>query len=185
MKSIDMRFEENTLKKWIGKSFVKYKCDPFAYTNSVTAIVGIFIDNEIYKLTNIQTTVDYFGINDDCGVFTLEQTESSNIKSLFDNVKQIETPISETIQKITVINENQRIYQNGEQTYNVWLTRGIIFHFLDREISFEKDNIPFSEEIIIRRGYQLEKQLSDKKDFLEGWDDGITPQCSREYMVIE
>ena len=87
MKRIDMRFDQNTLKKWIGKNFVKYKCDPFAYTNSVTAIAGIFIDDEVYKLTNIQTTVDYFGVNDDCGVFTLEQTESNEIKSLFDNVE--------------------------------------------------------------------------------------------------
>jgi len=55
MKRIDMRFDQNTLKKWIGKNFVKYKCDPFAYINSVTAIVGIFIDDEVYKLTNIQT----------------------------------------------------------------------------------------------------------------------------------
>ena len=185
MKRIDMRFDQNTLKKWIGKNFVKYKCDPFAYTNSVTAIAGIFIDKEVYKLTNIQTAVDYFGVNDDCGVFTLEQTESNEIKSLFDNVEQVETPVSEIIQKITVVNENQQIYKNQEQTYDVWLTRCIIFHFSDREISFEKDNIPFSEEIIIRRGYELVKQLSSEKDFLEGWDDEITPQCSREYIEIE
>lgn len=185
MKRIDMRFDQNTLKKWIGKNFVKYKCDPFAYTNSVTAIVGIFIDDEVYKLTNIQTAVDYFGVNDDCGVFTLEQTESNEIKSLFDNVEQVETPVSEIIQRITVVNENQQIYKNQEQTYDVWLTRCIIFHFPDREISFEKDNVPFSEEIIIRRGYELKNQLSDEKDFLEGWDDEIIPQCSREYIVIE
>lgn len=180
-----MRFDQNTLKKWIGKNFVKYKCDPFAYTNSVTAIAGIFIDKEVYKLTNIQTTIDYFGVNDDCGVFTLEQTESNEIKSLFDNVEQVEIPVSEIIQKITVVNENQQIYKNQEQTYDVWLTRCIIFRFSDREISFEKDNIPFSEEIIIRRGYELVKQLSSEKDFLEGWDDEITPQCSREYIEIE
>lgn len=67
----------------------------------------------------------------------------------------------------------------------MWLTRCIIFHFLDHEISFEKDNIPFSEEIIIRKGYELKKQLSDEKDFLEGWDCEITPKCSREYIIIK
>lgn len=185
MKRMDMRFDQNILKKWIGKTFDKYKCDPFIYTNSVTAIVGIFINKEVYKLTNIQTTVDYFGVNDECGVFKLEQTENSDIKSLFYNVEQVETPVSEIIQKITVINENQQIYKNQEQTYDVWLTRCIIFHFSDREISFEKDNIPFSEEIIIQRGYELEKRLSNEKDFLEGWDNEITPQCSRESIVIE
>lgn len=185
MKKIDMRFDQNILKKLIGKNFVKYKCDPLAYTNSVTAIVGVFIDNDVYKLTNIQTTVDYFGVNDECGVFVLEKTEKNDIKSLFDNVEQVETPISEIIQKITVVNENQQIYKNQEQTYDVWITRCIIFHFSDREISFEKDYIPFSEEIIIQKGYKLEKQLSNEKNFLEGWDDGITPQCSRQIVVIE
>lgn len=185
MKRIDMRFDQNILKKWIGKNFVKYKCDPFVYTNSVTAVVGIFIDKEVYKLSNIQTAVDYFGVNDECGVFSLEQTEKKDVKSFFDDVEQVETPVSEIIRKITVVNENQRIFFNQKQTYDVWLTRGIIFHFSDREISFEKDNIPFSEEIIIQRGYELDKQFSDEKDFLEGWNDEITPQCLREYIVIE
>lgn len=181
----DMRFDQNTLKKLIGKNFVKYKCDPFVYTNSVTAIVGFFIDNDVYKLTNIQTAVDYFGIKDECGVFVLEKTEKDDIKSLFDNVEQVETPVSEIIQRISVVNENQRIYKNQKQIYDVWLTRCIIFHFSDREISFEKDNIPFSEEIIIQKGYELDKRLSNEKDFLDGWDDGIIPQCSRQIVVIE
>lgn len=185
MKNIDMRFDQNIIKKWLGKSFVKYKCDPFAYTNSVTAIVGIYIDKSVFKLTNIQTAVDYFGVIDDCGVFTLEEAQNDDVKSLFDNTEQVEAPISEIIQKITLVNENQRIYQNGEQTYDVWLTRGIIFHFPEHEISFEKDNVPFSQEIIIQRGYELEKLFSDENDFLEGWNDGITPQCSRECVVIE
>ncbi len=185
MKSIDMRFDENVIKKWIGKTFVKYKCDSFAYTNSVTAVVGIYIDKEVFKLNNIQTAVDYFGADDDCGVFTLEQTENENIKSFFDDIEQVETPLSEIITKITIINENQRIYQNETQTYDVWLTRGIIFHFAEHEISFEKDNIPFSQEIIIQKGYDLKNRFSDERDFLEGWDSKFTPQCSRECIIFE
>ena len=45
--------------------------------------------------------------------------------------------------------------------------RAIIFFVDGREISFEKDNVPFSEEIIIQRGYDLIEKLSDEKEFLE------------------
>lgn len=185
MKNIDMRFEQEFIRKWIGQIFVKYKCDPFVYTNSVTSVVGLYIGKNVFKLNNTQTTVDYFGTTDDCGVFTINESEDSAIRSLFDNVEQIDMPISEKIKKITLVNENQRIYENGEQTYNVWLTRGIIFHFEERELSFEKDNVPFSEEIIIQKGYGLINKFSDEKDFLEGWEDGKTPACSREILIIE
>ena len=42
-----------------------YKCDAFNFTNSVTQIVGLYIGDEIYLLTNIQEAVDYFGFIED------------------------------------------------------------------------------------------------------------------------
>ena len=50
-----------------------------------------------------------------------------------------------------------------------WLTWGIIFYVDGRAISFEKDSIPFTEEIIIRRGYDLIERFSDEKEFLISW----------------
>lgn len=185
MKKIDMRLDESIFQKMIGKQFLKYKCDPFVYINSVTAIVGLYIDDEIFSLKNNQTTVDYFGTEDDCAVFYIEKTNENDIKSLFFDIEQIETPVAEVISKITLVNENQRIYENGEQSYDVWLTRGIIFHCNEREISFEKDNVPFSEEIIIHRGYKLIEKFSNPNGFLEGWDEDKIPECTREAIVIE
>lgn len=185
MKKIDMRLNEAIFREMVGKQFLKYKCDPFVYANSVTAIVGLYIGDEIFELNNNQTTVDYFGTEDDCAVFSMKKIQEDSIVSLFDDVEQIDTPVAEAIRKITLVNENQRIYENGEQTYNVWLTRGIIFHFKEREISFEKDNVPFSEEIIIQRGYNLIDKFSSKNDFLEGWDKNKTPECIREAVIIE
>ena len=48
---------------------------------------------------------------------------------------------------------------DGEPAYEVWLTRAIIFEVGGREISFEKDTVPFSEEITIQRGYNLIDKL--------------------------
>ncbi len=61
MKTIDMRFNADMIQEWVGEKFVKYKCDPFNITNSVTQIVGLYIGDDIYSLTNIQEAVDYFG----------------------------------------------------------------------------------------------------------------------------
>lgn len=69
--------------------------------------------------------------------------------------------------------------------YEVWLTRGIIFSVDGRGISFEKDNVLFSEEIIIRRGYNLLEKFTDVNDFLEGWEKGILAECHREVIEMK
>ena len=69
--------------------------------------------------------------------------------------------------------------------YEVWLTRGIIFSVDGREISFEKDNVPFSVEIIIRHGYNLLEKFTDVNDFLEGWEKGILAECHREVIEMK
>lgn len=179
-----MRFKQDKIRFLIGKNFVKYRCDRFVFTNSVTQRVGFFIDDKVYNLTNCQETVDYFGQTDDVAVSRFEETTSDEIKSAFTDVEQIDTPINASIEEVRLVNENQRIYVNGECTYDVWLTRAIIFVVDGREVLFEKDVVPFSEEIIILKGYDLEEQLSDEGDFLEGWDEGIVPECHRDTVII-
>lgn len=167
MYTFDMRFKENLLQSWIGLIFQKYQCDAFDFTNSVTQIAGLFIADEAYALTNIQESVDYYGTKDDISIFKIHKAQSQDIKSAFEDTTQIITPINGKITKISLVNENQQIYKNNSLLYDVWLTRGIIFFVNGREISFEKDSIPFSEEIIINRGYNLIQKFSDKKYFLK------------------
>lgn len=184
MKTIDMRFDQNVVRKMIGQRFQKYRCDPFVFTKSVTQIVGFYIGDEVFKLTNIQETVDYYGITDDIAVFRIEPSEDTEIQSAFVEVKQIDTPVNGIIDRIILVNERQQVFQNNEQTYDVWLTRGIIFEVDGREISFEKQNIPFSEEIDILRGYELIEKYSNVKDFSEGWDPGVRAVATREIVTI-
>ena len=185
MKTIDMRFDCHMVKSMIGQHFQKYRCDPFVFTKSVTQIVGLYIGDEVYKLTNMQETVDYYGVTEDIAVFNMEPSEDGEIKSAFMDVTQIDTPVNGLIDSITLINEHQQVFQNNEQTYDVWLTRGIIFEVDGREISFEKQNIPFSEEIDIQRGYELIKNYSNVNDFSEGWDPGIHAVATREIVTID
>ena len=185
MKTIDMRFDADLIQSWIGKKFVKYKCDAFEFTNSVTQIVGLYIGDEVYSLTNVQESVDYFGTIDDMAVSKLSISEDAMIKSAFTDVEMISTPVGEEIASVKIINEEQTLTKKGEPTYEVWLTRAIIIEVGGREISFEKDTVPFSEEITIQRGYNLLDKISDNDDFMNGWDDEYSPEYKREIIELK
>jgi hypothetical protein len=151
----------------------------------VTQIVGLYIGNEVYALTNVQETVDYFGSIDDMAVAKLSASEDVMIKSVFKDVEMISTPVGEEITSVKIVNEQQTMAINGKQAYEVWLTRAIIFEVGGREISFEKDMVPFSEEITIQRGYNLIDRITDNSDFLEVWDEEYTPGYKREVLVVK
>lgn len=185
MKVIDMRFNNTMIQELIGKQFNKFCHDPFEFTNSVTQIVGLYIGDEIYSLTNKQEVVDYFGNTDDIAVLKLCKSENSEIKSALKDVNMISTPVNETIVSVKIVNENQKVSIKNRETYDIWLTRAIIISTGEREISFEKDTVPFSEEIIIQRGYNLVDKCSDKNGFLEGWDEDYIPECIRDVIEIK
>ena len=184
MNTIDMRFNANMIKELIGKNFSRYKCDAFDFTNSVTQIVGIYIGEQVFALTNIQENVDYFGNIENIAICRLTETADDSVKSAFIDTEMITTPVGGAIDKILLVNENQKLFKNDEELYNVWLTRAIIFFVDGREISFEKDNVPFSEEIIIQRGYNLIEKLSDEKEFLTSWSEEFRPKCARDIIEI-
>jgi len=184
MKKVDMRFNNESLKNLIGHNFNKYRCDKFEFTNSVTQIVGLYIGDEIYRLTNIQESVDYFGNTDDYAVFKMSSAIDEDIRSAFVDTEQIDNPINQEIKSIILINERQRIYKENICTYDVYLTRAIIFRFSENEICFQKDFTPFSEEIFIMKGYNLADSLMENTDFLEEWDDDLTPKCETEIVEI-
>lgn len=185
MIAIDMRFDQKFISGLIGKCFEKYRSDSFDFTNSVTQIVGLCIEGKEYSLTNIQEVTDYFGTQEDVSVFRIKKVDEGTVQSAFRNTEMIETPIKDTIDEIRLVNENQKLFKTGELKYDVWLTRGIIFVVDGREISFEKDNVPFSEEIVISRGYNLIEKYSNEEDFLDGWEEEYTPECTRQVITIK
>lgn len=96
----------------------------------------------------------------------------------------ISTPIDSVIKSVKIVNEHQVIKEDGNVTYDIFLTRAIIIEVGDREIFFEKDIVPFSEEILIYRGYNLKEKCSDMNEFLNGWGDDVALECSREILSI-
>ena len=43
----DMRLNQEIFKDMIGHKFIKYRCDPFIFTDTVTAVVDLYIDDKV------------------------------------------------------------------------------------------------------------------------------------------
>lgn len=181
----DYRFDQSILKNMIGKIFKMYKSDAFLFTNSVTGIVGLYIEDSIYLLRNEQKYIDYYGERDDMALWNIYKGDEADVHSVFVDTEQIKTPINESIVSITLINENQKVsYDN--LTYETDLTRAIIFHCSSKDICFEKDMVAFSEEIVITRGHDLVKQYPKRNEFFEkDWDKSVSYSCSETIITID
>lgn len=183
MKTIDMRFDKEIFKEFIGRTITALFHDSFEFVNSSSQVVQLNFEDDIYYLYNSVEPIDNYGVVDDVAIW-----EWTTKKYPFVDKKTfITTPINEKIKEIHLVQENQRLYKDGEQTYDVWVTRGIIF-FLEsgREISFEKA-VWFSEDIYINRGYNLIDTFESADDFAEEWEesDGYHGECERKIEVIK
>ncbi len=189
MKRIDVRFNDDItriLQSMVGREFEKFKCDPFEYSTMVYGLVGLYIDGKVYKLDNFQEAQDFFGHQDDVAMFILHTSADDEINSCGEGVQMVETPVMCRIKQIRVVDENQQLFVNGEQTYDVWLTRGLIFDLEDgREVSFEKA-VWFSELIDVQRGYNLIEKYRPTDSFNEEWEEnpGYIGKCCRDVRII-
>ena len=160
---VDKRFDKGSMElvaSMIGKGFKKYRCDPFIFNNMVYKIVSLFIEDEVYQLQNNASVQEYFGATEDICNLCVTPASISDARSSLDNVAQIDIPLNASIVQIILVNETQCMY-NGDQLIDEYsFARCIIFVLSDgREVSFEKTD-DFSEQIAIRRGYNLVNQIS-------------------------
>ena len=188
MKQIDIRFsasDMSLIQSMIGKRLIKYKCDPFEFSTSVYGIVGIALEDSAYAFTNLIEVMDYYGEQEDVALFKMKRIPFSSIHSLIQNQAMVETPMDSIISEIIVVNEQQQLFENDEQIYEVLLTRGIIFKFEDgHELSFEK-SIWFSEDIAVEKGYNLIERFTPVNEFSEGWSGEYRGECSRELISLK
>ena len=178
--------ELDLLRSMIGKTFDKYKCDPFVNTPMVYGIIGVYIDGKAFKITSLLKEVKRFLTTDEVSEFKITETTDENIKTFMIDGELINNPVKSKIKSITVINDFQTLEHDGE-IYEFASTVGLIFKFEDsRELSFELGTW-FSEMITIQKGYDLVSKMTPTDDFIEEWEDceGYIPKSRRECVVIE
>ena len=179
MKKIDIRISSNEielLKSLVGKTLTNIEHDEFVFTNTSSQVVRLnFTDFSIF-LYSFTEPLDYYGKEEDVAVWSVEKTEHP----ILTNKSFIKTPIQQQIHSISLVQENQQVFENGEQIYDVWLTRGIILELGDYQFSFEKP-VWFSEDIIIRKGYNLVTMFRSEKEIEKpgSWAKGTTLKCIR------
>lgn len=173
---------EGVFQEMIGKNLTGILHDPFIYTNSVYGIVGMNLEDTFYSISNRIEVRDYYGRNEDVAIFKLKKDKPENIHSYIDGCKMITVPINQRIINIDVVNEHQCLYVNGEQKYDIWITRGFIIELEDGlQVSFEKE-IWFSEDINIERGYNLIEKFFSINRIVEGWSGPNKMVCEREVI---
>lgn len=188
MKRVDVGFTASdmaVIKSMVGKKMTKYKCDPFDFSTSVYGIVGIAFEDAAYAFTNTVATMDYYGEQEDVALFKIECVPFASIHSMVQAQTMVETPVESVISEVLVVNERQQLFENEVQTYEVLVTRGVIFIFEDgHELSFEK-NIWFSEDITVRKGYGLLQHFTPTSEFEEGWSGEYRGECTREIVSVK
>lgn len=181
--------EMNILRQMLDKKIISFRHDAFLREIfSSHGVVGIETEAGMIYLYSTIEPLDYYGTGEDVAVWELTDER----RCIVGEKNFLSTSINETVKEIHIIQENQRLYEDGKQTYDVWVTRGIIFDFGDYQLSLEK-SIWFSEIIHLKKGNNLNEILStfettDKfvtADWNEGWDDGITAECERKIVTLK
>ena len=187
MKTIDIRFSKETydrIESLVNQEFKMIRHDPLIYGPGAYGIVGVYVGDKVFAITNQTEVLDYYGAMEDVAVLRFDESEAAQITSLTNN-EMVNYPIESTIKEIRIVNENQQLFQQGTQIYDVYTVRGLIFVLEDgREISFEKP-IWFSEEIYIQKGYDLFEKYSPTDEFGEGWEGDYRGECSRDIVTIK
>lgn len=187
--SIDYCFgkaEYSLLKEMIGKTLKGYKCDPFVYSSSVYGLVGLFVDDKVFACTNFIEVADYFGGEEDVARFRVSETCEENVHSQIQNQSMIYHPVNSTIHDIVVVEEEQKLFSRDELSYDVFVTRGLIFELDDStELSLEKD-VWFSETITVSKGYDRTASFASTDAFsdADSWEEGYRGECSRRLVSI-
>ncbi|MCD8205490.1 MAG: hypothetical protein LUD29_02615 [Clostridia bacterium] len=195
MKRLDISFDQGTmdlLQSLVGKKMNAFLCQRRMYTTAVDEVVMFRIEGTLYKLTNAYEVLDYMNSVDDVGVFKFGLASEKDIEryeALYTpKMYMRSTPIEQTIKEIRILYENQQLYHEAVQTYDIDIVRGVVFVLEDgREIAAEKD-MWFSELIYVTTGYNLMDAFREiDETLIDPWKKhpGYEARGSRQTVVLK
>jgi hypothetical protein len=191
MVAIDKRLnpgEMDILRQLIGRKIVSLRHNKFCpvHLHAATGVVGIETEQGMIYLYSETDSMNYFGSVEDEAVLTLSHERHAWLDyDECSNALATASPVHEAVKEIHVVQDHQQLYETGEQTFDIWLTWGIIFDFGDYQYSLEKSQ-GFSGLIFIEKGKDLIHTFSGTDAFEnpELWTDDCIAKCDREIVVI-
>lgn len=189
MVSIDNRFndaEMDILRQMIGRKIVSFRHTDIPPRHAAYGALGIETEQGMIYLYCETDNMNYFGYVDDEAVLTLTRERRSWLDmDQYSYVFAGASPVNDTVKEIHVVQDHQRLYENGEQTFDIWLAWGIIFDFGDYQFSLEKSQ-GFSGLIYIKQGNDLINTFASTGEFEnpEFWEDHDIPKCDREIVIL-
>lgn len=184
MKEYNFCVNVDMFNSLIGKKFNNYSHVSSLFSNIIPFGVGVKIDDVDYDVINDSKEVDYLGLYNHACVCRIFK-KVKNIR-LMDDYVTIEK-IDKVIKAITIVNDSYKTFIDGRKQYLWEETRAVIFHFdNDQELSFEKEDVYFSNRIILRDGTNLIDLVADGKNILSDpkQNDTFTIVHSREIIKL-
>ncbi len=184
MVSIDVRLKKEDIQilhAMAGKMLVRIEHDQFTFSNTSSQAVRFVFEDAAFYLYSFTEPLDYYRSEEDAAVWLVEEKEYP----LIADKSFISTPVNEKVAAVRIVQEHQKLFENSQQTYDVWVTRGIVIDFGDHELAFEKP-VWFSEDIVIWKGCDLIKKFRPVEEICKAgkWKDGVKMECSREVAVF-
>ena len=185
MEKMTETISPDLLKSFIGLEFKSYRHDPIQFTNSVYEVIGLFIGDKTYALTNKLEDKEYYSMLDQISVLRLN--EVPEIKSSLENITMIDHPVNQRISSIKLVNEHQTVYKDNLPDFEARITRAIIFCLDNKqEIMFEKENWVYSDRIIPYKGENILTKISNPNEFIKGWDEfELRGECERQVVELK
>ena len=128
MKKIVDVVNKNILKRVVGENLKSIYCeeelvrDKSKMTTFSSAVVKLIVKDNIYNITAFEKEeYDYYGAEEEVAIFELEVEPYSEKKVV--EYGGVRTEINKKIKSIKIVNENQKLFENGKQTYDVKITR--------------------------------------------------------------
>lgn len=190
MKTIDFRLSEEShilLKSLIGKELeiVVFDDLPNAATTAY-GMVSLVSDGCRYYFSNFLESHEYINRAEDISILKFGEIADTEFEGFLEGRKPITHIINQRIKTIKIVNDNQKLYSNGNPEFNIFNVCGVVIELEDsREVSFEK-SILFSEFIMVKTRYDLINSFASLDEFYEEWSNSkYTAEAKREVVLLE
>lgn len=158
--------EKAALASLIGKTFVKYRHDEIVDSNheeDAWGIVGLYVDNDTYALTDVREVYNVHGDEDDTPVVHFAKVSPDEIHSHLVGVQQRDWFVNKVIKNIFLYEDFQTMQEKGVDTYKYNFTSAIVFQFEHTKLVFEPEGW-IMEIFLIHKGNDAEKKIQPAID---------------------